>query len=304
MDWLKNLKETLNLDKIVSPVNNARKYYQMLENLLDLVNDSKVSNSVKDMVAGLSTILKSSPNIMSINHFLNHWLLRIDPENQPIVIKELLEVFHERWKNVDRKTAHTAYTNFNFHEKTIIFHGADKSIESFVELMAVNQKKIDIIQTMAKPAITSRHQATEFATHTFPLQIINAEAAGSFLVKADALIVPASIIMRDEFVAPIGTYLLAAACKGLNKPIFVFGDTRKILSKKYFPESVFDSLIGESAKPPGEVWKGAPKNATVSNHYIEIIPNELITHFMLENNAFTPEQIIEQVDKVLITKLF
>ncbi|MBK9353112.1 MAG: hypothetical protein IPN09_03785 [Bacteroidetes bacterium] len=304
MDWLKNIKETLNLDKIVAPVNNARRYYQMLENLMDLVNDSKVSNSVKDMVSGLGTILKSQPNIMSINHFLNHWLLRIDPENQPIVIKELLEVFHERWKNVDRKTAHTAYTNFDFHEKTIIFHGADKSIESFVELMAVNQKKMDIIQTMAKPAINSRHQATEFATHTFGLQIINAEAAGNFLAKADALVIPASIIMRDEFVAPIGTYLLAAACKGLNKPLFIFGDTRKILSKKYFPESVFDSLIGESAKPPGEVWKGAPKNAVVFNQYIEIVPNEFVTHFMLENNAFTPEQITEQVDKVLITKLF
>lgn len=86
------------MDKIVAPVNNARRYYQMLENLMDLVNDSKVSNSVKDMVSGLGTILKSQPNIMSINHFLNHWLLRIDPENQPIVIKELLEVFHERWK--------------------------------------------------------------------------------------------------------------------------------------------------------------------------------------------------------------
>ena len=64
------------------------------------------------------------------------------------------------------------------------------------------------------------------------------------------------------------------------------------------------SLLGESAKPPGEVWKGAPKNAVVFNQYIEIVPNEFVTHFMLENNAFTPEQITEQVDKVLITKLF
>lgn len=304
MDWIKNLKETLNIDKLVSPVNNARKYYQMLENLLNLVNDSKVSNSVKEMVSGLSTILKSQPNIMSINHFLNHWLLKIDPENQPIVIKELLEVFHERWKNVDRKTAHTAYTNFDFNDKTVIFHGADKSIESFVQLMVVNQQKINIIQTMAKPAITSRHQASEFAENNLSIQIINTEAAGSFLVKADAIIVSASIIMRDEFVAPIGTHLLAAACKGLEKPFFVFGDTRKILNKKYFPESVFDSLMGENSKPAGEVWKGAPKNAEIFNNYTEVIPNNLVTKFMLENNALTAEEIEEQVDKVLITKLF
>lgn len=71
------------------------------------------------MLQGLKTIITEKPNITSVNHFINHFLLQISPENQPIIIKELLEVFHERWKNVDRKTAETAIQQYDFNGKNI-----------------------------------------------------------------------------------------------------------------------------------------------------------------------------------------
>ena len=100
-----------------------------VNNLIQLISDNKVSNSVRDMLKGLKTVITEKPNITSINHYINHFLLKIDPEGQPIVIKELLEVFHERWKNVDRKTAEIAYQNYNFVNKTILLHGNDINVQ-------------------------------------------------------------------------------------------------------------------------------------------------------------------------------
>ena len=120
-----------------------------VNNLIALMHDNKVSNSVREMITGLKTVITEKPNITSVNHYINHFLLKIDPENQPIVIKELLEVFHERWKNVDRKTAEVANQNFDFTDKTILLNGNDINIQSLIELLNVNQKKFSIIQIIS-----------------------------------------------------------------------------------------------------------------------------------------------------------
>ena len=80
-----------------NPIIESAKAFQnatkTVNNLISLMSDSNVSKSVKEMIAGLRTVITERPNITSINHYINHFLLKIDPENQPIVIKELLEVF-------------------------------------------------------------------------------------------------------------------------------------------------------------------------------------------------------------------
>ena len=110
-----------------------------VNNLISLISDNKVSNSVREMLHGLRTVITEKPNITSVNHYINHFLLKIDPEGQPIVIKELLEVFHERWKNVDRKTAEIASQHFDFENKTVLLHGSDINIQSLVDFLNVNQ---------------------------------------------------------------------------------------------------------------------------------------------------------------------
>lgn len=304
MDWWKNLSEKWNIDKLVAPVTNAKKYYQMLDNLLNLVNDSKVSASVKEMAKGLSILLKSQPNIVSINHFINHWLLRIDPDDQPIVIKELLEVFHERWKNVDRKTASVLYNLTTPNEKKVCVHGCDKAIESFIEQIAVEQQKIEIFHTISKPAIDSRQQMERLLKNNFTINAFSTEQSGKYLAEVDFLVIPATILMHDVFIAPVGSYLLSATMEALGKPTYIVADSRKILNKKYFPKSILDTLINESKKPISEIWKNAPSEITLTNTYLETIPYHLIDSIVLENEVVQGDYFNEQVDKVLISKFF
>jgi hypothetical protein len=74
------------------------------------------------------------------------------------------------------------------------------------------------------------------------------------------------------------------------------------LNKKYFPSSVVDTFIGKNKKPIVDIWKDAPQNINVDYVHLEEIPNNLVTKFIFENEAYTPEELPEQVDKILIVK--
>ncbi len=275
-----------------------------VNNLIGLMYDNKVSNSVREMITGLKTVITEKPNITSINHYINHFLLKIDPENQPIVIKELLEVFHERWKNVDRKTAEVANQNFDFADKTILLHGNDINIQSLIELLNVNQKKFNIIQVISLKEKQEKEQAILIADSNIKVTAIDDASLGKFLSEIDIILFGCDIIMHETFITKSGAHLISAAAKNYNIPVFVLADSRKILNTKFFPQSVLGTFIGKEEKSSNEIWKNAPSNIEVIINHIEEVPNQLISKFILEKEAFTPQELIEKIDKVLVTNFF
>jgi translation initiation factor 2B subunit (eIF-2B alpha/beta/delta family) len=275
-----------------------------VNNLISLISDNKVSNSVREMLNGLRTVITEKPNITSINHYINHFLLKIDPENQPIVIKELLEVFHERWKNVDRKTAEIANQSFDFENKTILLYGNDTNIQSLIDLLNVNQKKINIVQVVSLQDKFGKEQATAVAAKGIEVKVIDDAGVGKFLTEIDIILLGCDIIMHETFITNSGAHLLAAAAKTYKIPVFVLADSRKILNKKYFPQSVLGTFIGKEEKSGDEIWKNPPENVEVVFNHIEEVPNKLITKFILEKEALTPHELIEKIDKVLVANFF
>lgn len=272
--------------------------------LISLISDNKISNSVREMLTGLRTVITEKPNITSVNHYINHFLLKIDPENQPIVIKEMLEVFHERWKNVDRKTAVITKENFDFNNKTILLHGNDINIQSLIELLNVNQMKFNIIQLISLEEKFGKKQAKILASKGVQLKVIDDAGLGKFLSEIDIVLIGCDIIMHETFITNSGAHVVAAAAKTYNIPVFVLADSRKILNKKYFPQSVVGSFIGKEEKSGDGIWKNAPENVEVVFNHIEEVPNNLITKFILEKDALTPEELIEKIDKVLVANFF
>lgn len=275
-----------------------------VNNLISLISDNKVSNSVRDMLTGLRTVITEKPNITSINHYINHFLLKIDPENQPIVIKELLEVFHERWKNVDRKTAEIANQSFDFENKTVLLYGNDINIQSLIDLLNVNQKKINVIQVVSLQDKFGKEQAASVAAKGIEVKVIDDAGVGKFLPEIDIILFGCDIIMHETFITNSGAHLIAAAAKTYKVPVFVLADSRKILNKKYFPQSVLGTFIGKEEKSGDEIWKNPPENVEVVFNHIEEVPNKLISRFILEKEALTPHELIEKIDKVLVANFF
>jgi hypothetical protein len=63
-----------------NPIVESAKAFQnamkTVNNLISLISDNKISNSVREMLHGLRTVIMEKPNITSVNHYINHFLLK------------------------------------------------------------------------------------------------------------------------------------------------------------------------------------------------------------------------------------
>lgn len=302
MDLLKLFKENFNLENIKGQVTSARKTMQIIEALFSLLQDNKISASAREMINNLKTLIIDQPNIVTINHYINHFLLKLNPENQPIVLKEVLEVFHERWKNVDRKTAEIVFNTYDLDNKTILFFGAEKTMESIADICIVNHKKIKVIQVLGRKDDTAKEQVKALLEKDLPVQVVDLYNVARLKSKVDLVVLTADIIMHETFITKSGGHLLALLAREAGIPVVVIADSRKILNKKILPAKVLDSFINENQRSAAEVWADAPEGLQVINYYLEEMPNELISHFALEQHAYSPSELSHEVDKILVSK--
>jgi translation initiation factor 2B subunit (eIF-2B alpha/beta/delta family) len=302
VEFFKQLRESFNLENIKGQVTSARKTAQVIESLLSLLQDNKISSSVREMITNLKTLIIDQPNIVTINHYINHFLLKLNPENQPIVLKELLEVFQERWKNVDRKTAEVAFRLHDYHEKSLLFFGADKSMTALVDSCMVNHKQLKVIQVLGRKDEAGKEQALELQEKAVPLTVVDLYNVARFFQQVDYVFLTADIVMHETFMTKSGGHLLASWAKSHQIPVLVMGDTRKILNKKILPSSVLGSFINEAKKSPSEIWAEIPQEIDGVVYLLEEAPNELVSHFVFEQNAYTPQDLSREVDKILVSK--
>ncbi len=302
MDIFKTLRESFSLTNIKGQVTTARKTAQLLENLLGLLQDNKISASVKDMLNNLKVVITDKPNIASINHYINHFLLRLNPENQPIVLKELLEVFHERWKHVDRRTAQVVYNLYNFKGKRIAFFGHSEVMLSLIDLCVVNQAHCEAIQILGRKDKESQNQAVVIREKGVEVTAVDLYNFGRLKDKLDFLILTSDVIMHETFITKSGTELLVTWAKQNQIPVLVLSDSRKILNKKILPPSVLGTFIRETPKSTSDIWKSAPENIELFNYNLETVQNNMIDFFVLEDQAYHPEELYKEVDKILVSK--
>lgn len=302
MEIFKTLRENFSLSNIKEQVTSAKNTAQMIESLLTLLQDNKISSSVKEMLTNLKVVVVDQPNIVSVNHFVNHFLLKLNPENQPIVLKELLEVFHERWKHVDRKTAQVAYNLYNFKNKRIAFYGQNEAMVSLIDICAVNQAHCKAIQIIGKNDKEGKDQAVAIRAKNTEVTAVDIYNISRLKDQVDFLVLSSNIIMHETFIARSGTQLLTTWAKQHHIPVLVLSDSRKILNKKILPASVLGSFINESPKPTSEIWKSVPENIEIFNYHLEEVENHLVDFFVLENQAYPPVELSQEVDKILVSK--
>ncbi|MCO5248787.1 MAG: hypothetical protein M9887_07570 [Chitinophagales bacterium] len=302
MDIFKTLRENLSLSNIKGQITNVRNTAQTIEKLLSLLQDNKISASVKEMLNNLKIVMVDQPNIVSINHFINHFLLKLNPENQPIILKELLEVFHERWKNVDRKTAQVAFELYNYKNKTVAFYGSNESMSALVDACIVHQSNTKFVQILGKKNKEDREQAKALSEKDADMMVIDLFNINRLKDDLDFIVLTSDVIMHETFIAKAGTQLLTLWAKENQIPILLLSDSRKILNKKILPKAVVGSFINEVPKNKSEIWKNAPDNISIVNYHLEEVDNTLINFFVLESKAYPPNDLEQEVDKILVSK--
>jgi translation initiation factor 2B subunit (eIF-2B alpha/beta/delta family) len=309
MDILKQLRQAVSGNKVLEPVNRLNRIARTIESLRSLMKDSKVSQSVKDMIGGLMTLVTTRPNITGINHYFNHFLLRLDPDDQLPVLKELLEVYHERWKHVERKTAEVAFNmmfkgvEFKSHP-TILLHGEDKAVEALFDILMVRQMEVKIFQTLGRPSEIGKKQAEKLLENGFKVNFIDESTVANILPEVDYVLLGCELILHDDFINISGTHTVLAAARYYNRPVYVLADSRRIMNTKFFPQNAQQAILGEGKSYNKQIWKNAPEGVTVTSNDRETVPNHLVSAFILEDSSHSPEEIHDEIDKVMVKKFF
>ena len=289
----------------MEPVNRLNQIAKTIESLRSLLKDNKVSQSVKDMINGLMTLVTNRPNITGINHYFNHFLLKLDPDNQPPVLKELLEVYHDRWKHVERKTAEVAFEMMSLDENpTILLHGQEKSIEALFDILMVKHMDVTIYQTLSRPSEVGKKQAEKLLDNGFEVHFIDEIAVTSILPEVDYCLLGCEVILPDDFICVAGTHTVIAAAQFYKRPIYVMADSRRLMNTKYFPQNALDALLGEGNSYNKKVWHKPPEGIHVESNEKEKVPNYVVDMFIFEDGHYSPEELRSQIDKVMVSKFF
>lgn len=305
MDFFKQWRESMQVDKLMEPVSQLAKMIKLVESFRSLLTDNSVSETIKKRIGGLMMLVKNKPSIAGINHYFNHFLLQLEPENQIPIFKEILEVYQERWKNIDRKTAEAIFNWLNFEdEPTILCHDNDLSLIALLELLNVKQKKIKVYITIGRPAKQGMELSKLVAEKGFEVTFIEDNNVGQIITEIDFVLLVAHQVLHNEFIAQAGSHTIAATANFYKRPVYVIADRRKILNAKYFPQKVLDSIIGEMNASESTLWKNAPKDIQIVATQREYVPNYLAERFFLETGSFKPEELREEIDKTMVTRFF
>ncbi|MBK5114126.1 MAG: hypothetical protein KGD59_12170 [Candidatus Heimdallarchaeota archaeon] len=123
--------------------------------------------------------------------------------------------------------------------------------------------------------------AKRLAELGFRVRLIADAAAGYYAKDADMIVIGADTILPDgSILNKIGSFQLALIAKYYQKPFVVAASTNKLATTG--PESLKE-LIKD--KPIEEIYESTMEKLTVKNIYFELIPRELVTIFVSDEEV-------------------
>ncbi|MBN4065812.1 hypothetical protein JYT51_00600 [Candidatus Amoebophilus asiaticus] len=239
------------------------------------------STDAKEYVTNLLTnYWKKNNQFAVVTHFINQFLTSLNKQqttDEQILRKNCLSFINEyqnRWKNADGKAVANFMEKIPLVNKTILLHSNSTTIIKLFEELAAKKTPLTIFQCEARPMMEGRKQAIKLTQAGFNVNLIIDAAVGKYLNVIDMVIMGADAITDTHTINKIGSYNIALLCSKKNKPVYVIGESRKMISNSY--------LAKEKKKNPQEIWDQMNENIIPLNYYFDETPNELITKFILD----------------------
>ena len=149
-------------------------------------------------------------------------------------------------------------------------------------------KKIFVYACITEPLEQGLRTVKDLKKLKIPVTLIGDNAAGLFMKNSDLVIVGADALRKEGVVNKIGTSLLAFAAYQNKKPFYVVANSLKIDKRKFFK-------IEE--RSPTEINKKLThkiKDMEIRNPAFDITPWKFISYVVMENDVFSPPQILRK----------
>ncbi len=237
--------------------------------------------SVKDFNDLLERLEGIHPEIASIRIALK--LLkegkshRIKKKNDYL---ELIDVIYERIMFKEKITSTNLMKILRGAQSYMTISYSTTILDAFKQLATNNiDKRIYVLESRPKrEGIIFAKRLTELG---FRVRLIADAAAGYYAKDADMIVIGADTILPDgSILNKIGSFQLALIARYYQKPFVVAASTNKFLTTA--PENLKE-LIKD--KPVEEIYESELEKLTVKNIYFELIPRELVTIFVSDEEV-------------------
>lgn len=193
---------------------------------------------------------------------------------------DLIDVIYERIMFKEKITSTNLMKILTNAQSIMTISYSTTILDAFKQLAANTiDKRVYVLES--RPKREGIVLAKRLAELGFKVRLIADAAAGYYAKDADMIVIGADTILPDgSILNKIGSFQLALIAKYYQKPFVVAASTNKFATTA---SENLKELITD--KPKEEIYESTIEKLTVKNIYFELIPRELVTIFVSDEEV-------------------
>jgi translation initiation factor eIF-2B subunit delta len=172
-------------------------------------------------------------------------------------------------------------------QHTVLVHSASKIVESILFEAKRLKKRFKVVCTESRPLNEGSEMAYRLSKAGVKTKLITDADIARAINEANFVLTGTDRITETTFINKTGTHTLAILAKQINKPLYVAGETDKILLKRTYP-------VRFTQHNYQEVFDKKNANLTVTNIYFEEIPLSFVDKMIIEDGIFELKEFIDR----------
>ena len=260
----------------------ARNSYRNRTELLQSL--SKLNNALVRAKPLMALIYNRTRNVLEFIHDMP----KEEKDIQTIrsaALKSIKDQRSSAEKNLKAITRFGARLIMEHH--VVLVHSASKIVESILLEARRLRKRFKVICTESRPLNEGSQMAYRLSKAGIKTKLITDADITRAINEANFVLTGTDRITETAFINKTGTHTLAILADKVNKPLYVAGETDKILLKRTYP-------VRFSQQNFQEVYDEKNSNLTVSNIYFEEIPLSFVDKMIIEDGIFELKEFIDR----------
>jgi ribose 1,5-bisphosphate isomerase len=241
-------------------------------------------------------LVSAQPHMASVFNLVNSVLYSVEELSLTLSLEELAEFTREKAEEFNYNSLSSLQLIAQHGEKLIedgtriMTFSSSGSILAILKKARDEGKSFEAIVCESRPKLEGRVLARFLGNAQIPVTLIADAAMGTFVPKADLLLVGADSVSETSFVNKIGTLCLCLLSKEYQVPLYVACERSKFISSDWLPSSI-------SRGDPKEILEDELANVKAENPYFENVPLVYCQQVITNEGFFSPYDVPQYIRK-------
>lgn len=169
----------------------------------------------------------------------------------------------------------------------VLVHSYSNVVYSILVKARKMKRRFRVICTESRPNNEGSNMAFQLAKSGIKTQLITDANVARAVNEAHFILTGTDRFTETAFINKTGTHAMAVLANSMNKPLYIAGETDKILLKRTYPVRFLQS-------DPQEILKQKHGNLTISNIYFEETPLSYVSKVIIEDGIFELKEFIDR----------